>query len=205
MLLLRLQQSDFLTSGSNCGYQNFTLWWGGCHITAKSSGSSVISTEHPPAQSQAFSGMKPELTPYTKTTVELKPINNSGLTPLDSYAQVQIFYLVSAIFISLWLSPEVNYLLTNMLHIHMYVNVNTYQKWHLYFWKASKDSHNSGQSNISVWTHPISSKGQHSYNTLGCFFHQLERKEPMNNIKQARPHHLIYSFLRLTLEVPGAL
>lgn len=38
-----------------------------------------------------------------------------------------------------------------------------------------------------------------------CFYRQLERKEPINNIKQARPHHLIYTFLQLTLELPGVL
>lgn len=88
----------------------------------------------------------------------------------------------------------------NCLHTHTYTHTYTHictylPKISVAFPEASSHSHSSGQTKISVWVHPTSSREQHSRNILGMFFfNQLERKDSINNIKQARHLHLYLHF-----------
>lgn len=164
---------------------------------------------------KVFNSMKPELHHMfwaMVTMVKQKTIASSSvLTFLDLFNQwLYYYYLFSAILIFLChnlVSSEVNYLLKKYVHIYIYRHKSIWilTKNTTDISEASRHSHNSGHANISVWAHPLSSRGQHSHNIFGMFFHQLERNEPINNIKQARPHHLIYTFVQLTLELPEVL
>lgn len=98
-------------------------------------------------------------------------MTNSSSVPTspELHKEVVAFIFFGDIFISVWFNLiSLEYPL-KFVYIHTHRYMDTYQKYHWHFQEASRHSHSSRRTNISVWAHPTSSREQHSHNILGIF------------------------------------